>query len=251
MKKFILNTVMILLSMIIGLVIMEGIVRVTFGKQLAIFPRYVSDVQYADFKIRGNIPESSYRHKSADGKWDFRINKNGFRSDAEYNYDKPKDVKRILLLGDSFTFGFEVNVEETFGYVLEQYLNENGQKFEVINAGVSGFGTAEELAFFENEGMKYDPDYVILGFFVNDYHNNIMSNLYDIEEGKVIVNSHEYLPAIKTRNLLNSFGLYRWLSGNSYLMCFIRNALSAQIQAKIREENTQQIEENLDGAGNT
>ena len=62
----------------------------------------------------------------------------------------------VLTLGDSFTIGYEVHQDQTYSHVLETYLNQHGIAAEVINGGVSGFGNAEQLIFFEQvERMSF------------------------------------------------------------------------------------------------
>ena len=98
----------------------------------------------------------------------YRLNSKGLR-DFEYGYEKPPGVFRILGLGDSFTFGQEVPREKTFLKKLEKRLNESGGiKYEVINMGMRGHNTVQELELFQKEGIKYHPDLVLLNFVIND-----------------------------------------------------------------------------------
>lgn len=104
-----------------------------------------------------------------------KINSKGLR-DKEYPYRKEEGTFRILVLGDSFTEGFQVPLEDTFCKVMECELNKDGGKFEVINAGFAGMGTDYELLFLKREGYKYGPDLVMIGFFGNDIYDNYRSN---------------------------------------------------------------------------
>lgn len=103
-----------------------------------------------------------------------RINREGLR-DIEHTYVKPDGVFRILILGDSFVEAMHVPLETTFTRVLQDQLNRDGgpRRFEVVGAGVSGYGTASELLYFEREGKRYQPDVVLLAFYPgNDVKNN-------------------------------------------------------------------------------
>lgn len=79
-----------------------------------------------------------------------RINSKGFR-DLERETTNPADVFRIAVLGDSFAKAFQVPVDNTFWAVLEREINNSrcnalgGKTAEVLNLGVSGYGTAQEL----------------------------------------------------------------------------------------------------------
>ncbi len=102
------------------------------------------------------------------------INSLGLR-DVETPYAKPDDERRILLLGDSMTAGFQVSLEETLGKVLQSELNgaQVQQRWRVLNAAVNGYGTDNELLFYRLEGQKYEPDLVVLGIYLaNDVYNN-------------------------------------------------------------------------------
>ena len=85
-------------------------------------------------------------------------------------------------------------------------MNINGINAEVFNAGISGFSTAEELLFLENEGIKYKPDFVVLAFFANDYGDNYSRKIFTLSEsGELILNKKEYIRAglNKLKDLIN------------------------------------------------
>lgn len=100
---------------------------------------------------------------------DVTINSHKLR-DREIPFEKSPGTTRILMLGDSLTFGWGVNFEATSSKVLERELNAvgNGRMFEVINAGVGNYNTSMEVQYFFNEGVRYSPDVVVLNYFIND-----------------------------------------------------------------------------------
>jgi lysophospholipase L1-like esterase len=97
------------------------------------------------------------------------INSHGFRTE-EAAPSKPDGVYRILTIGDSVTFGWEVQQEETYGKQLEHLLNNSeAQPIEVINAGVPGWSLEASRNFLLDQGFDYQPDAVILSVtVVND-----------------------------------------------------------------------------------
>jgi lysophospholipase L1-like esterase len=95
-----------------------------------------------------------------------RINQKGLR-DREHSYERLPHTNRILVLGDSFAWGYGIEESERFSQLLETSLG-----VEVINAGVSGYSTDQELLWFKGEGIKYNPDLVILIFTGNDIGDN-------------------------------------------------------------------------------
>jgi hypothetical protein len=99
------------------------------------------------------------------------INSHGFR-DREHSYEKPADIKRILLLGDSYVEALQVPLERSVTALLEKRLRSRDVNAETINLGVSGFGTAREYLMLREYGLKYKPDLVLLFFVGNDLLNN-------------------------------------------------------------------------------
>lgn len=105
-----------------------------------------------------------------------RINRAGFR-DREHAIAKPADTVRIAVLGDSFAEAVQVPVDQTFWSVLEDELQARGAfgggRIEVLNFGISGHGTAQQLQMLHHHVWQYDPDIVLLAFFAgNDVRNN-------------------------------------------------------------------------------
>lgn len=98
-----------------------------------------------------------------------KINSHGFR-DKEYSIIKGGDAYRIVAIGDSITFGNFMPLEETFSKKLESLFEDrnNSHTVEVLNLGVGGYDTLNEVAFLENKGVKFKPDTVILGYCIND-----------------------------------------------------------------------------------
>lgn len=104
------------------------------------------------------------------------INSRGLR-DREIAPTKARGVYRVLVLGDSFTYGRGVAGEETYPRRLEVLLNRGSgrRRYEVINAGVGGYGTFHEAALLRDEGWAYQPDFLVLQVTPG---NDLMENLY-------------------------------------------------------------------------
>lgn len=117
----------------------------------------------------GGLFLSPYREYATD----VRINPLGLR-DRPIAYEKPPDTVRLLSLGDSFGEAVQVDLDATYPKQLESLLARSlGRRVEVLNAAVGGWGTDQELDFYLDEGWRYAPDVVLLGFFVgNDLVNN-------------------------------------------------------------------------------
>ena len=104
------------------------------------------------------------------------INSDGLR-DREHSLVKPRDSFRIAVLGDSYPEALSVRMEEAFWSVMQSKLQECApapRKIEVLNFGISGYGTAQELLTLREQVWKYSPDLVILAVTTN---NDITDNV--------------------------------------------------------------------------
>lgn len=131
---------------------------------------------------------SSYLQTTSDG-----------RRDREYTKQKEDDVFRIAVLGDSYAEALQVDASETFWAVLQTELQSceklHGKRLEVLNFGVSGYGTAQELQMLEHYVWAYQPDVVLLAFLTgNDISDNsikLSSNrvrpFYQVKNGQLVL----------------------------------------------------------------
>ena len=158
-----------------------------------------------------------------------KINSEGLR-DREHSKTKSADTVRIAVLGDSFAEAREVPVEQTFWSVMEQKLNEcqkfAGKKVEVINFGVAGYGTTQELITLRQKVWEYSPDIVLLA--VTPY-NDITDNYrplkgaddvpyFVFQDGKLIEdNSFRDSSRYRKRDS-NLFRFWIWLHNSSRLI---------------------------------
>lgn len=109
------------------------------------------------------------------------INHFGLRN-REIAPGKSIDVRRVILLGDSFTFARAVRSEEIFSSLLETRLNEYGRT-EVINSGVPGYGTAQQLLLMKELAAKgITGDVYVLMFFINDILDNLRLDYGNLKE---------------------------------------------------------------------
>ena len=91
--------------------------------------------------------------------------------DRPYELSASQGVSRIVAMGDSVTFGLGVALENTYSKKLELALNQEapaGQSFQVMNFGVSGYSTDSELELFQLKARLFKPDVVVVGYAMND-----------------------------------------------------------------------------------
>jgi hypothetical protein len=197
------------------------------------FPRHVVD---GGFGLRVNEPGARYTHRSPDVTIPFRINARGLRADRDYPYEKPAGVKRIVCIGDSFTAGYEVKIEDCFTSVLERELVERGHRVEVLNAGVSGYSNAEACLYLERELLKYEPDVVVLSFFFNDLVDNVRSGLFALQGDEVVQVGQSYVPLGGLGDRLNKSRVMGFLSERSNAFSLLKEKATHVIKRSMVAE---------------
>lgn len=183
------NFLLIVASVAVGLVVMEAALR-ALGISYPEFHRL--DDQ------RGWAPRAHVAGWwTKEGKAYLRYNGAGFR-DRDHAVTKPEGVFRLAVLGDSFTEARALPLEETFWSVAGRDLAAcpalGGAEVEVLNFGVSGYGTAQQLITLRNHVLAYEPDLVLLAFYSgNDVWNNSRAldghadRPYYVLEGDILV----------------------------------------------------------------
>src|SRR2546425_6211547 len=101
-------------------------------------------------------------------------NKYGLRGPDDMQLKKTTGKRRILVLGDSYTWGYGVNQTELFSAP-----EVHGTNDEILNFGVSGYGTDQEYLFYLREGTNFEVDEVVVAFTpYNDVANNLAPKQY-------------------------------------------------------------------------
>lgn len=103
---------------------------------------------------------------------EIQINSQGFR-DREFAEEKDPGTFRIAVLGDSIVWGHGLALADTFAKQLERLLSERKErKVEVLNFGVSGYSTQQEVELYRVKSSRFDPDLVVVGYCLNDYEES-------------------------------------------------------------------------------
>ena len=137
------------------------------------------------------------------------INAEGLRD--PHPVAKPAGVRRVLVLGDSFSFGSpedQLGPAQIYPRLLEARLGDDAQ---VINAGVPGWGTVQQAGWLARDGLAYAPDLVVVGFFVgNDVWENRGGEDMTVVDG-ALVPKQQRKPRSWLRRTRNKSRLYRLL----------------------------------------
>jgi hypothetical protein len=243
----------VVISVVVALLIFEVFLRVV---------GYTYPVFYQPDEVRGYAlwpgAEGRYRREGAAH---VRINSDGLR-DREHTKQKPANTLRIAVIGDSYAEAFQVEREQAFWSVLEQKLRDcparAGREVEVINFGVSGYGTAQELLTLREKVWSYAPDVVLLAVTTN---NDVLDNSRALKvteeipyfvidgEGLALDDSFRQTAAFRLRNsALNRLG--RWLREHLRFVQAVhegQGALKSRLDAW-RERRRQAKEKEQSGA---
>lgn len=157
--------ILLAISLAIGFGVSECTVR-----QLKLAPevvRQVINIRFVDnLKMVYEYVPDSYVGISM-------TNKQGFL-DSDFTLEKPQNLIRIAMLGDSITQGCFVPLEKNFSKRLEALLNQRAQglrsllRYEVMNFGVGGYNLEAEVEVLKEKVLQYKPDIVVLNMFYND-----------------------------------------------------------------------------------
>ena len=158
-----------------ALLVIEFFLNIT--KIIPKVPHFTRQSEVLGFE---HVPEAQDVYKSSEYSIKVLINNQGFRNDTDVQFNKQEDTKRIVLVGDSFVEGLQVDLDKTVAKKLEAFLNSNqiDIKYEVLNFGVSGYGLDQKFLYLKNNVLAFQPNLVILFFASNDLddikNNNIM-----------------------------------------------------------------------------
>lgn len=176
-----------------------------------------------------HLPSFTYEYARDEFSNRVRFNSHGLRG-PEIG-PRRKAVTRVLFLGDSFVEGKQVAEDDVLTAVLAEAAEDAGLTLEVINAGVSGYGTAEELLLWEKLGKSLGPDIVILGFYPNDVRNNADRRAFVLERGRPVRRREPKLPKVRW-----IYDLRKYLSSRSHLYILIQETKDEWKRRREREE---------------
>jgi len=195
----------------------------SIGEKDFIFPANIRLNYY--FEPRPNHTQK-FNTEWLDYEIKYTFNSDGLNERFDYSKDKEKNVYRIIAIGDSFTFGSNVNTKDNYPEVLEDYLSEklkcsNISNFEVINLGVPGYDIEYAVERFYRKGIKYNPDLILwlINYWnldnINElkipiYNNFISSGTPSLDENSFMFTAHE----LAAKEVIKRIGLNNILNQN-------------------------------------
>ncbi|MGI8838154.1 MAG: SGNH/GDSL hydrolase family protein [Pyrinomonadaceae bacterium] len=218
LRKLFPKLILIILGFLFGAGVAEISLRITGYSH----PAFYQLDEVRGYALRPGA-EGWYRKE---GRSYVRINSDGLR-DQEHSLTKPANTLRIALIGDSYPEALAVPIDHAFWSVMNDKLQEcdaaAGKAIEVLNFGVSGYGTAQELLTLREKVWKYSPDVVMLAVTTNNDLTDNSRMLKKVEEIPYFVyrdnrleldNSFQSSPTfVRRHSYINRFG--RWLRDHS------------------------------------
>lgn len=168
LRSAIANAVLVIGACGVTLFLLEGVFRLTYdpvSTQMTDFRLTWSSFFQRDEQL-GWVPRPQIagEHPYNGRMVPFHTNSRGWRG-REYPIQKDRGTTRIVVLGDSYTWGYRVRDEDVYPEVLQSLL----ENVETINLGVPAYATAQEMEYFKREGLQFQPDIVLLAFCLNDF----------------------------------------------------------------------------------
>lgn len=236
------NIALLTAAVIIALLLAELMLKLAAPQNCYVYPFPKGMFQQENETCYRLTPDFTGKIATSEFSTHVSTNSNGFIGSKGYGYEKSPGTIRILGLGDSFQFGVGVEQNETYLDILEESLNRNagGKRHEILNYGVPGYATRQELKYFEKEGKKYRPDIVLVSFFVNDLAENLLTAngcIKFVRDGYLV---DDYTAEQKTA----LFKARLFMNQNSQLYCRAKNA-ALQLSPQLRTANNRNISNDL------
>ncbi len=193
------------------------------------------------------IPNTSGVH-TIPGLFSVTINVNSFVfRDYEYNKEIGNDTVRLIFLGDSMTFGWGVELNETFVKKLEKKLNEENKTkhYELLNFGTAGYGSINQYAQFKKYGYEYNPNFAILVYDFHDGEENLNQFLIEENNNTIFIKPENLTNSMKFKNSLHELPGYAFLSEHSHSFSILRNLLIHSLDNKKAELKSNSQTNNL------
>lgn len=184
MKNILFSIITTIFSIFILILVVEISLRVFAPQQESM--QWLTHHNKYDFVNKTNF-EQEYNYVGTNQKMYVKTNSYGHRF-SEYNKEDINSniKKKIFISGDSFAFGYGVNIQSHFAFLIDSLLNEEDENFTIINSGVGGWGTVQEKLYAINNLEVFNPDVIVLLFFQNDPYDDFrfLNKLNNYKDGK-------------------------------------------------------------------
>ncbi|MEG5001087.1 SGNH/GDSL hydrolase family protein [Microcoleus sp. B4-D4] len=163
----------LVISILLSFLLAEGVCRfLNIGdSRVVIWQEELAPGQIYAYKPNRKLlytyPDNPRRYFNEKNEVSGTINAKGFRG-LDRTFEKPNGITRIAFLGDSFTLGIGVKDNDTLPVSFERAIQSKHPKTQVLNFGISGTSTKEQIKLLEEYVIKFQPDVVVIVVFLND-----------------------------------------------------------------------------------
>ncbi len=174
----------------------------------------------------------------------YRTSSQRFRSLKNFAPYPDPHVPRVAVVGDSFTFGWGANDDQSYPSRLQQLLNTQYGPTEVLNAGICGTGTGNEALWYDVWVSHFHPNLVILTVVPNDTDDDLARPLFSIDSyGNVSPKSAVQVEQFQSqtlaaRQIITRLPLYDYLTEHSELLNLFRRTVSVLIRRHHMKETS-------------
>ncbi len=222
------NIILLVVSLSVSLFIAEKIVRVFYPQNLS-----GSWAVIDDYGLMMNKSEGYSFHTLGDRRADYAFEKFGVRSSFVTNNNA---TRKVLILGDSFTFGWLLNDDSTY----TKLLAEANTHMAFLNAATAGWGASDYTAYMETYCKQINPDITLVVMNADDIGRMLRSKLYKYDPNLQLITRSKYEATSwhRLKALLNSFPLYSFLMENVHLVQLARATyLGSNVSNREKTEN--------------
>ena len=163
----------LVISILLSFLLAEGVCRfLNIGdSRVVVWSEERAQEQIYAYQPNGKLlytyPDNPRRYFNQKNEVSGTINAKGFRG-LDRAFEKANGITRIAFLGDSFTLGMGVKDNDTLPVSFERAIQSKHPNTEVLNFGISGTSTKEQIKLLEEYVIKFKPDVVVIVVFLND-----------------------------------------------------------------------------------
>ncbi|MDP2914507.1 MAG: SGNH/GDSL hydrolase family protein [Candidatus Aminicenantes bacterium] len=152
---------------------------------------------------------------------EYRINRLGFR-DIEHRFLKTD--KRVAIVGDSITFGWDLPLEDTYAYQTREKLRSEGRKVEIMAMGITGYNLMQEYHLIKERALRFAPDLIVVQICLNDFEKTLGIRPDPKQQFLLTQYGEIFIPYLFKKTKLS-----HWLMARSYLFKLLNLKLAPLI----------------------
>ena len=213
MKK---NLFVILFSVFFGLLFAEIFIRLFYPQSLADYWKE-NENEFGLLVNKNDYLFKNHRVKQHVATYRF----GSYRNRTTIKNDNLNDLPKILIVGDSFTFGWLLEDEFTYIHKLQM----DNLNYHLINSSVAGWGASSYTAFVEIFCKEINPKKIIIFINTDDFYRSTWQKYYLLKNGNLVKNKVQFEKKISITKFDKIIPFYSFLKKNSHSFILLRNVV--------------------------